>query len=209
MGEIQPSLFPSSTPKVIAIPTLTPLRAAPPEERVTARRAATKSPRRTASNSQQQLDLQEQDESEAKPDNALYCDARVALAAQRTFAAVADSAAVVVGSALFLGLAAWAGVDLAIRGNVFYLPAAMTVVVALLYRGIWCLINRDTPGMRFAGLKLVDFDGRTPRRDRRIIRQFAGVLSLLSAGVGLIWAVVDEENLTWHDHISQTFPTAD
>jgi len=23
----------------------------------------------------------------------------------------------------------------------------------------------------------------------------------------LVWALVDEENLTWHDHISKTFPT--
>ena len=35
------------------------------------------------------------------------------------------------------------------------------------------------------------------------------VQSLLSAcpGLGLVWALVDEENLTWHDHISKTFPT--
>ena len=41
----------------------------------------------------------------------------------------------------------------------------------------------------------------------RIVRQFAGILSLASAGVGLLWALVDEESLTWHDHISKTFPT--
>jgi hypothetical protein len=23
----------------------------------------------------------------------------------------------------------------------------------------------------------------------------------------LVWALVDEESLTWHDHISKTFPT--
>jgi hypothetical protein len=25
--------------------------------------------------------------------------------------------------------------------------------------------------------------------------------------MGLIWALVDEDSLTWHDHISSTFPT--
>jgi hypothetical protein len=30
---------------------------------------------------------------------------------------------------------------------------------------------------------------------------------LLAAGTGLIWALVDEDSLTWHDHISGTFPT--
>jgi hypothetical protein len=39
------------------------------------------------------------------------------------------------------------------------------------------------------------------------MRQLASVLSLISAGLGLVWALVDEENLTWHDHISKTFPT--
>jgi len=33
-------------------------------------------------------------------------------------------------------------------------------------------------------------------------------LSLCSLGLGLVWALVDEESLTWHDHISKTFPTA-
>src|SRR6202041_3046551 len=35
---------------------------------------------------------------------------------------------------------------------------------------------------------------------------FLGVF-FLSGGLGLVWALVDEENLTWHDHISKTFPT--
>jgi hypothetical protein len=39
------------------------------------------------------------------------------------------------------------------------------------------------------------------------MRQLAGLLSVVSAGLGLVWALVDEENLTWHDHISKTFPT--
>jgi hypothetical protein len=61
--------------------------------------------------------------------------------------------------------------------------------------------------MRFAGLRLVDFDGRSPERHQRMRRQLASLLSVLSAGLGLAWALVDEENLTWHDHISKTFPT--
>jgi uncharacterized RDD family membrane protein YckC len=79
--------------------------------------------------------------------------------------------------------------------------------IGIFYRFVWLQVNCDTPGMRFAGLTLVDFDGRTPSREQRGVRQVASLLSILSAGVGLIWALVDEENLTWHDHISKTFPT--
>jgi hypothetical protein len=25
--------------------------------------------------------------------------------------------------------------------------------------------------------------------------------------LGMLWALVDEEALTWHDHMSKTFPT--
>jgi hypothetical protein len=53
----------------------------------------------------------------------------------------------------------------------------------------------------------VDFDGRRPDREQRRMRLVAGLLSLSAAGLGLVWALVDEENLTWHDHISKTFPT--
>jgi len=79
--------------------------------------------------------------------------------------------------------------------------------MGLFYRFLWVLGNGETPGMRFAGLRLVNFDGRSPDRDQRAFRQVSTLLSFLSAGLGLVWALVDEENLTWHDHISKTFPT--
>jgi uncharacterized RDD family membrane protein YckC len=79
--------------------------------------------------------------------------------------------------------------------------------VAILYRALWSIADGDTPGMRFVGLRLVDFDGRRATQRQRILRQVAGVLSFVAAGVGLVWAFLDEESLTWHDHISKTFPT--
>ncbi len=33
------------------------------------------------------------------------------------------------------------------------------------------------------------------------------MLSLFAGGIGLVWSLVDEDGLTWHDHISATFPT--
>jgi uncharacterized RDD family membrane protein YckC len=61
--------------------------------------------------------------------------------------------------------------------------------------------------MRKAGLQLVDFDGNPPSQARRYLRLFGSILSFLAAGIGLIWSLVDEDRLTWHDHISSTFPT--
>ena len=212
--EFQPSLFRDAPggPKIVPIPMLSPMRPASPLDRESVRRNAARSAARparyTGDSSQQPLDLQErQGQIQSRPEEALYCDARVAQPTHRAIAAAVDGALVLLGTTMFLGLAFMGGVDFGVVGNLLVLPAAMTAVVAVLYRGLWCLVNRDTPGMRFAGLRLVDFDGRAPRRERRIVRQFAGLLSLLSAGVGLVWALVDEESLTWHDHISKTFPT--
>ncbi len=211
-GEAQPSLFRDSgpTPKVVPIPMLSPLRPASPLERESVRRNAARvaaKSSRPATGQQQALELQEESQIRHRPDEALYCDARVALPTHRAVAAAVDGIVVLLGTLLFAGLAYWAGVDFTLTKSVLLIPVAIGAVVTVLYRGLWCLANSDTPGMRFAGLRLVDFDGRRPKREHRMVRQFAGVLSLASAGVGLLWALVDEESLTWHDHISKTFPT--
>jgi uncharacterized RDD family membrane protein YckC len=142
-----------------------------------------------------------------KLEAVIYCDAPVAPPSHRTVAALFDAAMVLLALGLFLVIFVVAGgaVSITAGNSVFFLGIA--ALVALFYRFLFCVANGDTPGMRFAGLRLVDFDGRRPDRDRRGMRQVAGLLSLISAGLGLVWALVDEESLTWHDHISKTFPT--
>lgn len=232
----QPSLFRdvSNGPKVIPIPTLTPVRprtnpewAREDRERDDSaqRRRASRPPRsasRSGSNrseSQQSLDFYAagggQPPNGTPLEAVIYCDVPVALPAHRSIAAVFDAAMVLLGVGLFLGIfvlvpavfGIGSGVGSMNGGNamVFLCVAG---VIALFYRFLWCIANGDTPGLRFAGLRLVDFDGRVPDRERRGMRQVAGLLSVISAGLGLVWALVDEENLTWHDHISKTFPTS-
>jgi uncharacterized RDD family membrane protein YckC len=209
----QPSLFRDSFgPKVIPIPTLTPARdgrrdGAPrrPPRSATPR----SNPRRSLHNdSQQTLDFQDDPGPlDLQVEAVIVCDAPVALPAHRMIAAVVDSSLVMVAVGVFFGIFYLLGgeLDLTRASLPFFL--GVTAVIALLYRLLWCLGNGDSPGMSFAGLHVVDFDGRRPNRQKRALRHVAGVLSLISAGLGLIWALVDEENLTWHDHISKTFPT--
>ena len=208
----QPSLFrdAAGSPKVIPIPTLTPMR---PQERETAppRKTAPRAPAsrsRRGSDSQQTLDFHAGVAQQGAPVEAvIYCDAPVALPTHRLLAAAFDLGMVAIGLSIFLALFFVSGGALAFsKANVPFF-VGVVVLLTLFYRALFCLGNGDTPGMRFAGLRLVDFDGRRPDRDQRSVRQIAGLLSLLSAGLGLVWALVDEENLTWHDHISKTFPT--
>ncbi len=118
-----------------------------------------------------------------------------------------DGSLILVGVGVFLTIFFLSGGQVALDRQALSFLLGVTAVITLFYRALWCLANGDSPGMRFAGLRLVDFDGRRPDREQRGIRQVASLLSLLSAGLGLVWALVDEENLTWHDHISKTFPT--
>ncbi len=208
----QTSLFRegAGAPKVIPIPTLTPSRESHSIRRVQTRTAAR--PRRASSptmDPQQALEFEEMELAENSLDaqsDLIYCDAPVALPAHRLLAAAVDTSMVLIGLGIFL-LIFFLGGDLVINRETAPFLIAVGAVIALFYRSLWYFGNGDTPGMRFAGLQLVDFDGRRPDREQRGMRQVAGLLSFLAAGLGLVWALVDEENLTWHDHISKTFPT--
>lgn len=213
----QPSLFRDAAyrdgvpgPKVVPIPMLTPSR--PPTRNEAAlhraRPAAQRAPRR-GPESQQSLDFY------GAPAAALgtevhaviYCDAPVALPAHRMIAAAFDMSMVLIAVGLFLGIFFLSGGMLMLSKENAPFLISVAALLGLFYRFLWVLGNGETPGMRFAGLRLVNFDGRPPDRDQRAFRQVSSLLSLLSAGLGLVWALVDEENLAWHDHISKTFPT--
>jgi uncharacterized RDD family membrane protein YckC len=73
---------------------------------------------------------------------------------------------------------------------------------------LFTIAGLETVGVQGAGLSLVSFDGARPTQGQRIVRMLTGWLSLVAGGMGLLWALGDQETLTWHDHISQTFLTA-
>jgi uncharacterized RDD family membrane protein YckC len=205
----QPSLFRDvlGGSKVIPIPTLTPLRV--PGEREPRRAPRRHSPPRRSTGSQQSLEFTDpRSGGFAPPNEQIVCDAPVAAPMHRLLSAAFDASMVLIAVGLFLGVFILAGGGLNLNRQTIPLLLGVIAVIGLFYRFLWCIAGGDSPGMRFAGLRLVDFDGRAPDRDQRSIRQVASLLSIGSAGLGLVWALVDEENLTWHDHISKTFPTA-
>jgi uncharacterized RDD family membrane protein YckC len=192
---------------VIPIPTLTPAR--PKESEAAPKKPRTARPTRHVSDSQQTLDFQSTKVPiKTQVEAVIYCDAPVALPAHRAIAAAFDTAIVLVAVGAFLAIFFLSGGIIALTKQNIPFFIGVAFVLAFFYRLLFCLADGDTPGMRFAGLRLVDFDGRKPDREQRGMRQIAGLLSVLSAGLGLVWALVDEESLTWHDHISKTFPTA-
>jgi uncharacterized RDD family membrane protein YckC len=84
---------------------------------------------------------------------------------------------------------------------------ASAVLIGGFYGFVCVWGSGRTPGMRATGLTLIHFDGYPPDRISRWMRYLAACLSYSAGGLGLLWALVDEESLAWHDHISKTFPT--
>jgi len=177
-----------------------------------ARSAATRRRERLEAAGQQAFDLQPArpvapPESKTGVTPARCCQHPVAHPVHRLIAATLDFSLIVTGLGLFLAILRVVGGAAAL--NVLSIPIIVAVAGGILvfYRALWWLAGRDSPGMIWSRLRLLDFDGRVPSRKQRAHR-FAGTfLSVAAGGLGLIWAIGDEEKLGWNDHISRTFPT--
>ena len=197
----QPSLFSGrELPRVVPFESISPSVARPLRQQSPARRIRN----RKVIPGQQNLEFARS----AKPaDGVIYCDAPVAVPAHRAMAAALDASLILIATAIFGIIFYLAGGQLLLNAKTWPVLVAVVAVFVIFYEILWCLAGGDTAGMRWARLTLVDFDGQRPRRKQRLYRLASEILSLLAAGIGLLWALVDEETLTWHDHISKTFPT--
>ncbi len=144
---------------------------------------------------------------EPEPEARLYSDARVASVAHRIMAAAVDLSIIAISLAFFIGVVQLMCGQTMLTKETIPLFAGIAIVFGLLYKVLWAIADGDSPGMRYTHLRLVNFDGRAPDREQRLGRIASGGLSFSAAGLGVMWALVDEESLTWHDHISKTFPT--
>jgi len=138
---------------------------------------------------------------------AVCCDAEVAMASDRMVAAGIDFVVPMAGFALFFAGFYWTAGGVTPGMKMLPWFGAALGMLMLLYRLTWCVAGFDTPGMQAANLRLISLDGRRPTRWARLCRMVGGMVSLLSLGIGLLWGLLDEERLTWHDHMSSTFPT--
>lgn len=138
---------------------------------------------------------------------AIYCNAQCAPLPMRIMASIFDMCLPMMGVGVLFAAIHFAEreIDLTAQPLWFYGVALFTCIAV--YRVLFCLANGDTPGTRWCGLRILNFDGRRPTRSERFSRLIGGAISLIAAGIGLVWALYDEEHLTWHDLMSKTFPT--
>ncbi len=137
----------------------------------------------------------------------IYCEQLVATPQHRFFASAVDGAMILLGFGLFTGIVELSGSGFG-AGKLFWLAmGASLMLLSLFYGLIWAIAGRETAGMDWSDLQLITFDGFPVDARTRAVRFASTWLSFCSGGLGLVWAVADEENLTWHDHISKSFPT--
>jgi len=124
---------------------------------------------------------------------------------QRMMAALVDGALIV---AAFLAAALLAAVNVDQLPSVRLLEigaVAGMLAIGLLYQALFFTLSDATPGMRYARISLCTFDDQNPTRGQLHGRLVAMLLSLLPLGLGLAWAVFDEDHLSWHDRLSKTY----
>ena len=151
-------------------------------------------------------------EAKAEPPAAprdVRCAEPVAPVTIRTLAGALDASVLGVAAGLF------AGTFYLLEGALPRQPKAAALLVvaagclAAFYVFLYLFYSGETPGMQWTGLRLLDFEGNPPRAIGRLIRFIGALLSGAALGLGYLWAFIDEEALTWHDRMSQTFLTRD
>ncbi len=83
--------------------------------------------------------------------------------------------------------------------------AAGFILIGLAYQAFFLLTAKSTPGMMYAGLALCTFDDEYPTAKQLRDRLIALLISLLPVGLGMAWAIFDEDHLSWHDRLSRTY----
>jgi uncharacterized RDD family membrane protein YckC len=124
---------------------------------------------------------------------------------RRFMAVVVDSALV---TASFLGSAWWYCRNLQAMPElrVLEVNAAVALLgIGLLYHILFFTLGEATPGMKYAHLSLCTFEDERPSRTQLHFRLGALLLSLIPAGLGIAWALFDEDHLSWHDRLSHTY----
>lgn len=205
----QPALFqPADKPRVVPIfgPHITPKPSVTPQVQQQAKRNTQK--RSTRENQQQFSFGSGAARRTTEVESEIYCSAPVASTQHRVIAAFIDCGIILTSFALLSAIFfIWSGASIEANTVSLSIGGGIAFLVAVFYQTLWVLANGDTAGMRIAQLSLVNFDGRRPGREQRFLRVAAAWLSVAPGALGLFWALVDEEKLTWHDQISKTFPS--
>jgi uncharacterized RDD family membrane protein YckC len=81
----------------------------------------------------------------------------------------------------------------------------VTLGFAALYEWFFLTYTKVTPGMRYAQISLCTFDEQVPTAAQIKARMKAMLISVLPVGLGMVWSIFDEDQMSWHDRLSKTY----
>ncbi|MEG9436607.1 RDD family protein [Edaphobacter sp. HDX4] len=129
----------------------------------------------------------------------------------RVMSAAVDTCIVLAGFLVFAGAAVLTtshftagGIHMAISTAAISAGGSIAVL-GLLYLLLFFTFSESTPGMRYARIGLCTFSDENPSRAAMRRRVLALALSSASLGLGVLWALLDDERLGWHDRISRMY----
>ena len=73
------------------------------------------------------------------------------------------------------------------------------------YFALFTIFGGTTPGMMIRGLQVTNFSGDSPTLQQLLLRAAGYMLSAGTFFLGFLWAMWDEDALTWHDRLSHTY----
>ena len=83
--------------------------------------------------------------------------------------------------------------------------AIALVCLIVLYQWLFFTFSDATPGMRYARIGLCTLDDENPTRVAMRRRILALAVSAAPLGIGILWAWLDADRLSWHDRLSRMY----
>jgi uncharacterized RDD family membrane protein YckC len=142
---------------------------------------------------------------ETQPQPGLY---PVASIDDRRIAAVIDLFCLLFAYGGFLGLFGSLGGHFTLSKLSVAVCVSTFAIVYLQYFALFTIFGGTTPGMMMRGLQVVSFSGDAPTPKQMLLRSAGYLLSAGTLFLGFLWAMWDEDELTWHDRLSRTYLSA-
>jgi uncharacterized RDD family membrane protein YckC len=123
----------------------------------------------------------------------------------RRFAALIDLGCLLFAYGGFLALFGSLGGQFTVSKLSAAVYATTFSIVYLQYFALFTVFGGTTPGMMMRGLQVASLSGEQPTPKQMLLRSAGYLLSAGTFFLGFLWAMWDEDELTWHDHLSHTY----
>ena len=137
-----------------------------------------------------------------QPQPGLY---PVASIDDRRLAAVIDLACLLFAYGGFLMLFGSLGGQFTLSKLTAAVYTTTFAIVYLQYFALFTIFGGTTPGMMMRNLQVTSFSGEPPSPRQMLLRSAGYMLSAGTFFLGFLWAMWDEDQLTWHDRLSRTY----